>query len=199
MTAVSFEMLNPVQQEAVQGAYGTDRSAEGLKSLECAGCVVYIGETAAGKNTYFWHYGASDGYVALPTNGEMAQLDYESGHIFVLDREFTTEGEEIAPPPFMILLHFDIRKWHQLYKEQVEGRGGFATAEQEENFLFCCQCNAGSIPPERVATRLKLDVGKPVIWIGHAWLNSGELTGELKEAALAITLELPTGDRFEVY
>jgi len=187
MANVNFEDLNPVQQDAVQYAFCGG----------CAGCVAYIGETPAGSNTYFWHYGVSDGYVALPTNGESAQLDYESGHIFVVDREFDLDGLEILPPPFTLLVHIDIRQWHQLYKEQVE-RGGFASAEEEESFLVCCQCNSGSIPPERVATRFNLEPGKSVAWMGHFWLKPGELTNELKQAAVAITVELPGGNRLEV-
>lgn len=161
--SISFEQLTAQQKAVVQD-----------DSPECSGCALYIGRTPAGPHTYFWHYGASSGYVALPLRGEPG-YDYESGNIFIKNREFTVEGKEVTPP-FHILCHFDVRK--------VAGD-------------YDCQTN--SYPPRWVAERLGLEVGKQVEWLAHSWLRPGGLTGELKDAAVALTLVFPSGHREPIY
>ena len=100
MANLDFVQLTAAQQEAVQGAYGRDLSAEGLRPLECAGCAVYLGATPLGENTYYWHYGASEGFVTLPIGDDRPDFDYGSGNLFVGGREFTTDGKEVPAPPF---------------------------------------------------------------------------------------------------
>ncbi len=93
MISISFENLTQDQQTLVQDAYGT-------REYSCAGCAVYLGQTPAGEHTYFWHYGSSDGYVALPHRDDTPYYDYSSGNITVCGHEYTTDGEEVLPAPY---------------------------------------------------------------------------------------------------
>jgi hypothetical protein len=177
MSIIEFEALENDQQTKVQDAYGT-------REHQCSGCAVYLGKTSAGEHTYFWHYGVSDGYAVLLVADESPYYDYDSGNITVGGREFTTDGVEVLTPPFEYLCHFDIRKWPKIYLEH--------------DFLTCCECNAGSIPPERAAVALGLPIGQAVSWVGHFYLKPWELTEELFNAAVALTILRPNGDRIAV-
>ena len=187
---IEFEALAHDQQTKVRSAYGT-------RERQCSGCAVYIGKTSAGEHTYFWHYGVSEGYVVLPVGSTAPFFNYESGTVWIGDREFTTDGQEVLPPPFEYLVHFDIRKWHNLYKERV-ANGGFASTEEEAAFLDCCGCNNRSAAPKRVAEKLGIQPNTEVVWLGHAWLKPWELTQDFYGACLAITIVLQNGDKIDV-
>jgi hypothetical protein len=193
-----FENLTAEQKKKIQDAFGTQKHS-------CSGCAVYLGKTEIGEHTYFWHYGASDGYVVLPIGREgvnsgyggyeFAHFDYESGNITLNtpegNREFTTEGVEILPPPFQYLLHLDLRKYNTHYLEQV--KEGFASQEDEDNFLICC--GGGSYLPERAALTAGAEPKVGISWVANYWLAPWELTEELTRSALAITMVYPDDRR----
>jgi hypothetical protein len=182
---IDFEALTPSQQEKVSACGGN-----------CSGCAIYLGATPAGEHTYAWHYGVSSGYTVLPVADDSPYFDYESGNISVGEREFTTDGQEVLPPAFEYLVHFDVRKWHELYRERM-ANGGFASAADEEAFLDCCGCQNRSRLPRRTTERLGLPREAEPAWAANCTVGPWELTKELYDASLAITL-IRGGDRIAV-
>ncbi|GEM_PF-5516239 len=165
---INFEMLTPEQREVVSSAYGTDRSAERLPNLECAGCVRYLGATTAGAHTYFWHYGVSDGYLTLPIGEQQPELNYNTLTITTFNggtREWTNDGEETTPP-FEFLCHVDTRK--------LEG--------------YEVNLNSGSYLPEHAATRLGVPPRVPIEWVGHLWMAPWDMTKQISDAMIALTI-----------
>ncbi len=200
-TETIFDSLTADQKNRVENSFGTRESM-------CSGCAVYLGKTQEGEHTYFWHYGASDGYVVLPigrgganSGYEFAHYDYESGNITLNtpdgSREFTTEGVEILPPPFQYLIHVDLRKYNTVYKEHVAANGGVFPADgNEESFLICC--GGGSYLPERAAIVAGVEPKVEIPWVANFWLSPWDLTEELTRSAVAITVVFPDDRRIPV-
>jgi hypothetical protein len=186
---VDFDTLDTLQQEKVQCACDTDEG--------CKICVVYIGKTSAGEHTYFLNCGLTGEFIVLPVADENPHIDYKTCNIIVAGREFTENGEEVLCPQFEYLCHFDIRKWHPTCRK--DSFRGFLTSEQVRDLQVHIDGHANSIPPERAAKALGLPIGQAVPWIGHFYLKPWELTNELFNATVALTILRPNGDRIVLF
>ena len=190
-----YAQLTTEQKELVQGANAYQDGNGCWK--QCSGCAEYLGQTALGEHTFYWHYGNGDGYVALPVAEGQLSYDYDSGHITVGNREFDREGEEILPPPFMVLVHFDLRQWSAYadqYKEQ-----SFSVSDEEAEWLRGCHNNSGSFAPEVLARKLGVEPGVPIPWLANEWFQPWEVDEAMLRAAVLVTVSHRNGERQVIY
>ena len=183
MTDSIYDSLTQDQKDKVYSCGGEFWTGTPFRRMECAGCTKYLGATALGENTTFWHYGASSGYVALPFPGE-PHFSYDSGLLYLTDpsgigREFALDGEDVTPP-FWMLVHINDDKWGE-YVDFVRSTEGARDPLVNED------TNAGSSLPEHAARRLGLDPDVIHDFVGHMWVKPWEISKGLMDAALAIT------------
>lgn len=178
-------MLTEEQQQKRGTAWGT-RSATTGKIIECpGGCIIYLGATWLGEHTYFWHYGASDGYVVLGEGCENPHLDYGTLEVTTFspsgERKWDLDGVEWTPR-FEMLVHLDLRK-----------------IPEDDRVWEDYQIQSGSFLPDHTTKAMCLPKGFVADWVGHVWLAPWEMTKVLHDAALAITcVKVVNGERQKI-
>ncbi len=160
-------------------------------SMKKVGCVVHLGETSLGRQTYFYCFDLEEGCASLPIAGEPT-FDPANKTIVVKGRTFRIDGKEITPCPFELLIHVDLRLYDKRYLKKIAD-SPFASPMEEEKFLF--QCGGGVDVPQRVEQRLGIAQGTKVTWARYLWIRPWELTHPMVQSAIAITAVYPNNTR----
>ena len=138
---------------------------------------------ANSKNTYDQYKNAFPAeYMAMPTMGAWAVVDYKPDNIVVLRRNpyFWKVDEAGNQLPYLNEMHYRLSTWGDRDVQAVAGTGDFSNLEQAENYVESLKKSADPAAPAR------LEFGQRTIGYALLFNYSANGWGEKDERAVAV-------------